>query len=413
MIQDKTFIITASRMWDEPYGNDARAMAEEIALHNRVLYVNPPANGVILPVAELTEGAPAADGGTPEGYEIRCPGPNLWILDPRTATVPVNKVRSDAAFDMLNENNSILFANTIKSALSGLGFDWDETYLLLCNDLVLSSYLPELLPARMSLFYRNDQSLPESISPRRAAKLKYETAKGADIVVTNSTQLAYDLRQYNYNTFNIGKGMDLDGYEIGRNYPRPADIADIKTPIIGCAGTISSLYISPAIIYQIGLSFPEATVVLLGKRDPLLARHPAHELPNVRFLGIKSEQELPAYISAFDVCIDPAINRHPKSRYRDAIVYYLALGKTVVCTDMEHTTPFRDFVMVARSEKEFIEKVMRGLHIRTPWSIRYKRAEFASTFSWSKCVERLYVVINMAETERIAKNGGQEGRNRP
>lgn len=401
MIHDRIFIITASRNWDRAYGNDVRAMAGEIALQNKVLYVNPPANGGVSP-ANPSSGDALAGGNE----QIVSPKDNIWVVDMPAMTMPASTTHSEEDFNALNESNSMRYADVVRRTAAKLGIDWNNSYLLLDNDLPMSSYLAELLPARFSLFYRNDRALPESLSQHRASKLNQDTARNADIVITNSVQLAADLRQYNYNTYNIGKGMDLSGYQLDKEYPRPEDIADIDTPIVGCAGTISSLYLSPTMVYQMAASLPGVTIVMLGNKDPLIVDHPVHHLPNVRFLGAKSGKDLPAYISAFDVCVDPSVNKHPNSLYRNAIVDYLALGKTVVCSDMEHARPFNEYVMIAESEQDFIGKVISGLHTRTPWSIRYKRAEFARTFSWGKCVERLYVVIRMAETDRAMRSGG-------
>lgn len=396
MIQDKTFIITSSRMWGEAYGNDVRAMAAEISLHNKVLYVNPPEGGGAFSNSSHTEAPPG------DKHIVSNPQPGLWVMSPSAAAHPANDACRKGDADDTPDDSAEQYAREVMASAAEAGINPEEAYLIVDSDFTLYTYLPGLIPARFHLLYRNDRSLPDSVLPQIDAAS--EQAKY--IIVTCSAKAASEFREHDHSAFNIGKGVDLSAYQLGREYPRPADLADIVTPIVGCAGTISSLFLSPDVIYRMATALPGAAIVLLGKKDPLVARHPVHELPNVRFIGVKSDDELPAYISAFDVCVDPAINKHPNSRYRNAIVNYLTLGKCVVCSDLDHTLPFRDHVMVAETEQEFAEKVKRALGTRVPWSIRYQRAEFARTFSWTKCVERLYVVIEMAETDAVLKTGG-------
>lgn len=391
MIQGKTFIITASRIFGDRHGNDIKAMAEAIAHNNTVLYVNPP-----------LVGATAAKDGSVSGKSDKQapanPLPNLWVTEAPGAGFHVDTASSEDVFVVLAGQ----YAETIKQTVEQLGAEWPDVYLIVDNKVPVLPYLSDLLPVRMSLFYCNEKSL-DSEASKNTDRLRRDAAHSADAVIASEPEITSDLRQYNPNTYNIGRGVELGGYQFGKDYPRPADIADIDTKIVGCAGTVSSLYLSPETILRMAISLPEITIVLLGKQDPRIDGHPVHGRPNVRFLGAKSDEELPAYISAFDVCIDPAVNNHPNSRYRNAIVYYLALGKCVISSDMEHAKPFRDHVLIARSENDFVEKTEKALDVRIPWSIRYNRAEFARTFSWGKCVERLYVVIDVVESERIMK----------
>lgn len=361
--------------------------------------------------SDISEGESCAAGlSSGTRCAIAAPLPNLWVLDPPILSYPFEKIHSDEVYDLLHERNSIHYAEVIKWGASQLGIEPENAFLLLDNDPTTALFLAAQLKPELSLFYRNEKPVTGTHSAQRAERLEAEASRRADIVLTNNVAVGAKLRQYNPNTYNIGKGIDLSAYQLDKDYQRPADIADIDTKIIGCAGTISSLYLSPSLVHKLSLDFPETTVVLLGKKDPLVGNHPLHTLPNVRFVGAKSYEELPAYIAAFDVCIDPAINKHPNSRYRNAVINYLALGKSVICNNLPHIQQFCDYVMTADTEKEFTEKVSWALNTRLPWSIRYKRAEFAHTFSWTKCVERMYVVIFMVESGRMAKERDEGNR---
>lgn len=351
--------------------DEARAMAQEIARRDKVLYIT-------------------LDADVSTELRMFSPRENMWVLElPR---MPMPTTDNPEEMRRVFESNHAKMTEIMRGVVSELGIDLDQTYLLLDNDMPLSSCLADILSARLAMFYHTDHALPEWISPCRALDGQGKINR-VDITITNNPKKTDDLRQTNPRTYNIGKGVDLTGYDIERIYLRPADIADIQTPIVGLAGTVSSLFLSPNLVFSLALALPDVTIVLLGSPDPLIARHAIHSLGNVRFVGAKSSEELPSYIAAFDVCVEPSINSHPNSFYRSAIVESLALGKTVVCSDVEHARPFGDYVTVAHDETDFVDKITDALHTRIPWSLRYKRVEFARSFSWPAVVERLYSVI--------------------
>jgi glycosyltransferase involved in cell wall biosynthesis len=115
------------------------------------------------------------------------------------------------------------------------------------------------------------------------------------------------------------------------------------------------------------------------------------QLPNVFHLGRKPQATMPAYISGFDVCLNP----FKRSRVADSVnplkVYeYLAAGKPVVSTPMEalRREDAGTVVSFAEGAPAFCDQIDRCLTPGfTPTAEDRQRA--AAPYSWEHLFERL------------------------
>ncbi len=88
------------------------------------------------------------------------------------------------------------------------------------------------------------------------------------------------------------------------------------------------------------------------------------ELPNVRWLGQKRYEELPAYLHYFSVATIPfVINEITKATSPVKLFEYMAGGKPIVTTDMPECREY-PCVIVARNAGEYVamldEAICRG-----------------------------------------------------
>jgi len=111
----------------------------------------------------------------------------------------------------------------------------------------------------------------------------------------------------------------------------PEEIARLPRPIIGYFGLIAEDWIDAPLLIHLARSFPNGSVVMLGKVTMDVAALAAE--PNIHLLGRKPYATLPAYCKGFDVAIIPfpvtevTLNANPlKARE------YLAAGLPVVST---------------------------------------------------------------------------------
>ncbi len=105
-------------------------------------------------------------------------------------------------------------------------------------------------------------------------------------------------------------------------------------------------------------------------------------------------QELPAYINAFDVCINPQVkNEITKGNYPLKIDEYLAMGKPVIATRTEAMRMFEPYTYLSDSPLEFVSLVKKALSENSE-ELSAARKAFAKTHTWEKSLEELSKVIN-------------------
>ena len=163
---------------------------------------------------------------------------------------------------------------------------------------------------------------------------------------------------------------------------------DIKGPIIGFIGVIQE-WVDLELIYKIAEENPGWSVVMVGPVGAGVNLHRLKSLPNVYFTGAKKPEELPKYIRAFDVCINPfrpcrlTENVSPLKFYE-----YLATGKPVVTVDMPAVKEYQHCVYIASDHQDFIEKIKMALSPGEDAS-REKRIAEGEKCSWENRVAQM------------------------
>src|SRR5205814_7244097 len=105
-------------------------------------------------------------------------------------------------------------------------------------------------------------------------------------------------------TFFVSHGVDVAHFSqaLDPGMTPPADAAGLTSPVIGFFGLIAE-WIDIALVRAAARRRPDWTFVFVGKSTVDVA--PLRELPNVRLLGQKPYETLPAYCRAFDVGLIP------------------------------------------------------------------------------------------------------------
>lgn len=391
MITGRDFVITGLQPWDIAIGSNAKDIAKEIAKHNRVLYVNTPIDALTL---WKNSSAPdilhRKDVIRKRNGAIRQIEANLWVLDYPFSILPCNFLPDGKIFDAVNKMNNKKMYSYLLKTIKQLKFN--NYILFIDNDIYRSFYAKEFLYPILSIYYRRDNMVSHFWS-RHAPRLEPLICAKSDLVMTNSIQLADAVRTYNPHCYDIGQGVDLKDYDIKNSYPLPNDMKDIKRPIIGYMGWITSLRLDADLIYNVARGLPEYSFVLVGGEDTFFKNHKAHSLHNVYFLGEKHQTETINYMAHFDVCINPQlINDITIGNYPRKIDEYLALGKPAVATSTKAMELFKDYVWNCIGTEEYKQAIRQALNANDANIIK-SRIEFAHTHTWTNTVNKLYDVI--------------------
>lgn len=394
MIKDRDFIFTGLQPWDISIGSNAKDIALEVAKHNRVLYINSPLDKRSFRNADNTpenrQRRDAVAGTTPLLRTI-IPG-RLWVLDYPFTIWPVNFMPDGFLFDTVNRANNKKMYSFVRKEAEKLGFQ--DYILFIDNDIYKSFYAKDILKPEFTLYYRRDNMI-SAYWRKHAPRLEPLIAGKADIVVANSLQLAEAVAPYNPKAFDVGQGVDLSNYSIDREYPVPADIKEIKKPVIGYVGWITSRRLDADLLVEVARKRPGYSFVMVGKEDDYFINHPLHNEPNVFFLGEKKVSEVVNYMAAFDVCMNPQkINEVTIGNYPRKIDEYLALGKPVIATRTKTMELFNDYVWNCEGTDEYVTAIDEALNSNSPKNIK-RRVDFAHTHTWENSVKKIYSHITI------------------
>jgi teichuronic acid biosynthesis glycosyltransferase TuaH len=393
IIQNKDIIIVGQQPWDVEIGSNCKNIALELSKHNRVLYVNSPLDRITLlrhkNLGNIKKRLEVIKGDTNGLIRLQ---ENLWNLYPDEIIESVNWIKNNTVYKALNKLNNKRFARTISKAVKQLGFT--DYVLFNDNDMFRSFYLKELLKPAVSIYYSRDFMLAVDYWKLHGTTMEPELIAKSDLCVANSTYLANYCGQYNSNSFYVGQGCDLEtftGYD--QQQPVPKDMVKIGKPVIGYVGALQSIRLDMEIIRYVAQQRPNWSIVLVGPEDGEFQNSDLHSIPNIHFLGGKNPDLLPAYISSFDVCLNPQIvNQVTIGNYPRKIDEYLAMGKPTVATRTEAMSAFADHVYLGDTKEDYLRLIELAL-TEDSEALQQERIRFAGTHTWTNNVAEIYAAI--------------------
>jgi teichuronic acid biosynthesis glycosyltransferase TuaH len=393
-IKNQDIIIVGQQPWDVEIGSNCKNIAMELSKHNRVLYVNSPLDRVTILKHKEEPGVKkriAIINKKEEGLiQIQ---PNLWNYYPDKIIESINWLKIEFVYQFLNKVNNKRFASSIKKAVKHL--DFKNFILFNDDDIFRSFYLKELLKPQISIFYSRDFLLTVDYWKLHGTKMEPQLIAKSDLCAANSVYLANYCKKYNEKSYYIGQGCEINEFA---NFEGtvPAELAQIKGPIIGYVGALQSIRLDIQLLKYIALQRSEYSIVLVGPEDNEFKNSDLHGIENIHFLGAKPADTMPAYIKGFDVCLNPQIvNQVTIGNYPRKIDEYLAMGKPVVATLTEGMSVFKDHTYLGDTHDDYLVNIKKALDENSP-ALQKERVEFASTHTWENSVKELYKAIKLA-----------------
>lgn len=384
-------VITGLQSWDIEIGSNCKNIALEFSKNNRVLFVNPPIDRLSALKNKLN---------TKKREHLIQVKENLWVYYPEHQIESISRLPIDFLFDLLNKRNNKIFAQDIQSAIRKLKI---KDFIHFCDsDMFRSYYLKELFKPKAFVYYVRDNLLAVKYWQTQGLRIEPKLIAKSDLVVANSPYLAKLASKHNPNSHFVGQGCDLTAFKAENVKALPKDIADIPKPIVGYIGALKSLRLDIKVLEYLADSRPQWNIVLIGPEDEDFQKSDLHRKKNVRFLGRKDEKELPSYLSAFDVAINPQIfNDVTIGNYPRKIDEYLAMGKAVVATKTETMEYFKEHVLLANDQETWLKHIETGLGDNSAEK-KEARKRFAQEHSWENNVNQIYENI-----EKIVSNDNQ------
>ncbi|HAK95370.1 MAG TPA: hypothetical protein DCM87_10290 [Planctomycetes bacterium] len=179
----------------------------------------------------------------------------------------------------------------------------------------------------------------------------------------------------------IRNGVDPDFFRAhAARSPRPADMPPPSRRIVGFVGALYE-WIDWDLIEYAARALPELEFVFVGPDDGRGQARRFASARNVRFLGRRAHDRVPAYVQAFDVCWVPFRGDRVGLAANPVKIYeYLALGKPVVSTPVADVDSFGAHIRVGLTPAEVVEHIRVALE-ETQAPAEARRS-FARAGSW-------------------------------
>ena len=398
----RDIVIVGQQPWDIEIGSNCKSIAKEFCKKNRVLYINPPLDRKsrytekrepkIIKRIRIVKGI--EDGLIPLQE-------NLWNYFPDKIIESINWISNKTLHNFLNRLNNKRYASSIKKTIEQLGFK--NIILFNDNDIFRCFYLKDMLMPDISIYYCRDYMLGVNYWAHHGKKLEPQLITKSDICMANSTYLTNYCKQYNPASYYVGQGCEQAMFKNIDDKDIPKDMVNFTEPIIGYVGALNILRLDIDVIEHIAKECPALNIILIGHEDEYFKKCKLHLIPNIYFLGPKEMADVPRYINAFDVCINPQkINEVTIGNYPLKIDEYLASGKPVVAKNTDGMKLFSDHTYLAETKEDFVKMIEKALREDNP-DLKKERKKFVSSHTWENCVKEIYSAINNRTIQLLTK----------
>jgi len=400
MIEGQHILCFAPGPWDDIWRNRHQIMVR-LSRANRVLYVEPwpYLRDVVRQIRAgslswLSLGGPHLSQLNSNLYVYR---PAKWA--PREARAPIRPLTQAIQLGLL------------RRTLRTLGFRQPLLWLFLPDmEVYVGQFDERLIVYHMVDEYSGYDGVSEAWRPIMQ-EMERDLAHGADLVLVSSETLLENKRSLNENTVWVPNAVDYEAFaEASARAVRPVDIIGLSSPIAGYVGAINEKLdlelLAHAAHECAGWTFLLVGPVSLQNKRALHALQELQRLGNVRFLGQRSVESVPAYIAACDVCLLP-YKLNEWTRHIDSLkVYeYLASGKPVVSTRVPAAERFSDVIHLCDGADAFAAAIPRAQQ-QDSAERRAARQDIASRNTWDHRI----AAISDALKHRLEETGGREAR---
>jgi glycosyltransferase involved in cell wall biosynthesis len=272
-------------------------------------------------------------GSHPNPYlEIEQHLPNLWRCIPHLPEgcaheriVEMTKILLDAFLQERMTSTPVFWYYT------PLAFEFSRTF---ATDLVVYDCMDEL-----SAFM---------FAPPQLKYMEQQLMSRADLVFTGGQSLYEAKRGSHTNIHAFPSSIDKGHFRSARQLmPQSDDQASVTGIKLGFYGVIDERF-DQELIRQMADKRPDWNFMLIG---PVVKIDPAElpQAPNIHYLGCKNYQELPVYLSGWDVALIPfLLNESTRFISPTKTPEYLAAGKPVVSSAITDVVcPYKQLGLVS------------------------------------------------------------------
>ena len=192
----------------------------------------------------------------------------------------------------------------------------------------------------------------------------------------------------------IPNGANFERFvQAAQPQPLPDDMQGIPHPIFGFVGALQSC-IEYGYLEAAAKARPDWSFVLIGKEKPGVDLSALHAMPNVNFLGLKPNEQLPQYLAHFDACLNLFAKSDLSKDVSPLKFYeYLATGRPIVSTRQpDQILQYAPLIHIADDAKSFEQACAAALEDTQPERTD-ARIEAGRNSSWDARVSEICAVL--------------------
>jgi UDP-galactopyranose mutase len=198
-------------------------------------------------------------------------------------------------------------------------------------------------------------------APPELLERERELLAWADAVFTGGPSLYRAKRDRHPHVYCFPSSVDVEHFAQAGVAPDPEDQAALPHPRIGYYGVVDER-IDLKALDALAAQHPEWSVVVVG---PVVKIDPATlpNRPNLHYLGARDYAQLPAYLSAWDLCIMPfAINAATRFISPTKVLEYMAAARPIASTPITDVAePYGDIVHIGSGADGFVRACEQAL----------------------------------------------------
>jgi uncharacterized SAM-binding protein YcdF (DUF218 family)/glycosyltransferase involved in cell wall biosynthesis len=321
--------------------------------------------------------------------------PNLFVYSPLLLPLPYSRVARTI--------NRFLLSRALRRWMRATGFYRPIVWTFLPTPIALD--LIEDLDPELTIYYCIDDLAASSPGARRITVSETRLFEQADLVFVTSEKLRERAARVSGHVHLFPFGVNFERFDRVRHAggPPPPDLQALARPVVGYLGGLHQ-WVDQDLIAGVAARMPEATFALVGPAQMDVST--LERCPNVRLLGQRTHDVVPAYVKGFDVGIVPyRVAEYTLNVYPTKLNEYLVMGIPVVATDLPEIRRFNaehgPVVSVASDADAFSTAIRHALNDSAPADVA-RRVAVAHENSWESRIAAMNRLIDEALERRAA-----------
>ena len=234
------------------------------------------------------------------------------------------------------------------------------------------------------------------MDPKVVDEMEFDLAAQADQVFATATRLAARLKAVNDSAVMIPNGANFERFAAAADdLPCPDDLKAIPQPVFGFVGALQACIEYDWVVHA-ATQRPDWSFVFIGGEKPGVDLSALKALANVHFLGLKPNEQLPAYLKHCTACLNLFADNELSADVSPLKFYeYLATGRPIVSTPQpEQVLQYEGLIRVARSPEAFVTALEASI---TDDGLSQARMEEGRRCSWHSRVSQICEILKAKE----------------